>query len=72
MHPAPTSLPPRPNTPLTPLAEAIHAAVATHMQAVRGGNTSAAEDARRTVLAQFADIGVSQEYLRLFARMIQS
>lgn len=65
-----STLPPRPSVPLPPLAETIIAAVTTHLQAMRGGDVCAAEDARRLARAQFADMGVSDEYLRLFARVV--
>ena len=64
--------PARPGVMLSPLAEAIIATVSTHMRATGGGDlsASAAQNARDKAIAQFADIGVSAEYLRLFARVI--
>ena len=62
--------PSRPARQLTPLAEAIIAACAEHMCAGNGGQPGAAETAKRSMLAQFADIGVSSEYVRLLAQVL--
>ena len=65
-------IPPRPAATLSPLAEAIIAAVGDHYKLGNGGAPGAADRTRRTMLAAFADIGISPEQLRGLARVIQS
>jgi hypothetical protein len=48
---------------LHPLAEAVIAAVSEHFRQGNGGKPGAAEEARRRMLAQFAQIGLSPEWL---------
>ena len=74
MHPAQTTPPPpaRPAAPLSPLAEACIAAVGEMYKAGNGGAPGAFDRARRVMLAQFADIGLSVDQLRGLSRVIQS
>ena len=62
--------PVRPATSLSPLAEIVLAVSFEFFGAGNGGKPGAFEDARASALAQFADIGVSADNLRRFARGI--
>lgn len=76
MQPArsiPAQTPPeRPAATLSPLAEAIIAAVGEHYKIGNGGQPGAADRTRRIMLAAFADIGISPAQLMGLARVIQS
>ena len=63
--------PPRTARALGPLAEAIIAAIGEHYRSV-GGDLNHHHEAKRRMLAQFADIGISPDQLRSLARVIQS
>ena len=66
MHPPEEQVPATPARPagqLHPLAEAVIAAVSEHFRQGNGGKPGAAEEARRCMLAQFAQIGLSPEWL---------
>ena len=67
-----TQPPARPAATLSPLAEAVIAAVSEHYKIGNGGQPGAADHTRRVMLAQFADIGLSVDQLRGLARVIQS
>jgi|GEM_PF-2525048 len=68
------STPPAPSRPaatLSPLAEAIIAAVGEHYRTV-GGNRTHHFEAKGRMLAAFADIGISPDTLKGLARVITS
>lgn len=72
MQPAPSDAPSRPAAPLAPLAEAIIAAVGEHYKIGNGGRPGAADEARRVMLARFADIGISPAQLTGLVRVVLS
>lgn len=74
MHPPEEQVPATPARPagqLHPLAEAVIAAVAEHFRQGNGGKPAAAEEARRRMLAQFAQIGLSPEYVARIAMVLR-
>lgn len=66
-----TAQPARPAGKLHPVAEAVIAAVGETYKIGNGGVPGAAEAAKRRMLAAFADIGLSPEYVARIAQVLR-